>query len=148
MKKTVLWFLCTILSVVFFSCKERCCCEDYDLGIHIFIFDKDSCDLLNPNNPKGYKESEIALYQDPDLKEKLFNVDVLPLDKDSIYCIHLMAPMDYKENDKLCATSYLKLNDTTIDTIYTEITETECSHTVSKIIYNGKDVDRSFTVVK
>ena len=46
------------------------------------------------------------------------------------------------------ATSYLKLNASTVDTIYTEVTLGENRSFVSKILYNGNDITKTMVVVK
>lgn len=127
----------------------------------VFI-DKDSTDLLNPDNPNGYKFSEMGLYKDPELKERRteywhFGSEMTCISHTNFelklfYYILFDAPIDYKEkkNGKTfgCATSYLKLNETTIDTVYTEIVVSEGSQRLSKVVYNGEDITRTGLVIK
>ena len=127
----------------------------------VFI-DKDSTDLLNPDNPNGYKFSEMGLYKDPELKERHttgwhFDSEMTCISHTNFelklfYYILFEPPIDYKEkkNGKTvgCATSYLKLNEATIDTVYTEVILTECSRTLGKVVYNGEDITRTGLVIK
>ena len=127
----------------------------------VFI-DKDSTDLLNPDNPNGYKFSEMGLYKDPELKERRTEywrydsemgcISHTNFELKLFYYIRFEVPIDYKEkrDGKTigCATSYLKLNEATIDTVYTEVILTECSRTLGKVVYNGEDITRTGLVIK
>jgi hypothetical protein len=128
----------------------------------VFI-DKDSTDLLNPDNPNGYKFSEMGLYKDPELKERRTNnawqlgsemtcISHTNFELKLYYYILFRAQIDYKEKKNGetfgCATSYLKLNETTIDTVYTEIVVSEGSQRLSKVVYNGEDITRTGLVIK
>jgi len=130
--------------------KENNSNESFDVIVDIRILDKDSCDLLNPNNMNSYKG--IALYKDSGLKERRFDSDLVPYQSenygDTLYYLSFAAPMDTLNNGKYCATSYLKLNETTVDTIYTEITDEVNWHHLTKVVYNGKKVGRLITVIK
>ena len=127
----------------------------------VFI-DKDSTDLLNPDNPNGYKFSEMGLYKDPELKERRTEywrydsemgcISHTNFELKLYYYILFRAQIDYKEKKNGetfgCATSYLKLNETTIDTVYTEIVVSEGSQRLSKVVYNGEDITRTGLVIK
>ena len=142
------------------------CTEDNDgekeainKGVCIVLLDKDSTDLLDPDNPNGYKFSEMGLYEDLDLKQKrlagwqlvaemnCFNNSDIKL----YYGIAFHAPMDYKikrDGETIWyATSYLKLNQTTVDTVYTEVTETAHSLKLRNVLYNGVDITTNYFVV-
>lgn len=128
----------------------------------LVFLDKDSTDLLNPDNPNGYKFSEMGLYKDLDLKERckagwrlgseMSCFSHTNLELKLYYYVLFDAPRNYMEkrdgNAVWCATSYLKLNETTIDTVYTEVTETKYSERLSKVLYNGEDITRTGLVIK
>ena len=128
--------------------------EAIDTHVCLVFLDKDSTDLLNPDNPNGYKFSEMGLYKDLNLMEKRTNGWLFGSEEGCLshtnfelkvyYYILFDAPKDYMEKrdgkNLWCATSYLKLNETTIDTVYTEVIVTECSHRMHKVFYNGEDV--------
>jgi len=136
--------------------------EDFNTQVSLVFLDKDSTDLLNPDNPNGYKISEIGLYKDLELKEKRTNgwrfgsemscFSHTNLEPKLYYFILFVAPMDYiekRDGDIIwCATSYLKLNETTVDTVYTEVLETAHSQKLMKVLYNGGDVTRLGLVIK
>lgn len=138
---------------------ERECIETQ---VCLVILDKDSTDMLNPDNPNGYKFSKMGLYKDLELKDRLTNgwylgseeccISNTNFEKKLYYYIRFIAPMDSmeKRDGKVvwCATSYLKLNETTIDTVYTEVVETEYSQILKKVLYNGKDISRTRLVIK
>ncbi|MBR5958732.1 MAG: hypothetical protein IKZ99_10245, partial [Salinivirgaceae bacterium] len=42
--------------------------ESIDTQVCLVFLDKDSTDLLNPDNPNGYKFSEMGLYKDLELR--------------------------------------------------------------------------------
>lgn len=146
------------------------------VDVNIRILDKDSCDLLNPVNKGCYNFSEIGLYKNSELTEKrhkktdvILNEDV-PQNKNrdddvqfllyesnnlpgrQTYSIHFFAPVDYstERNGETIwyATSYLKLDASTIDTIYTEIMESGNVMGINKIMYNGLDITKSGIVIK
>ena len=136
--------------------------ESIDTQVCLVFLDKDSTDLLNPDNPNGYKFSEMGLYKDLELRDKRTNgwhfdsgegcFSSTNLELKLYYYILFGAPKDYMEKREgktvWCATSYLKLNETTVDTIYTEVLETPHSETLIKVLYNGVDVTRLGLVVK
>ena len=146
--------------------------------IELNILDKDSCDLLNPANENGYKLSEIGLYKNPELTEKRPKLNdwvnkeieenkTREDDLQLVFCDNCKVFSDYQpiyylvfhappyDNEMVrdgkrirYATSYLKLNATMVDTIYTEITILENSAYLSKILYNGDDITNTMVVVK
>ena len=74
-------------------------------------------------------------------------------DYQPIYYLIFHAPpydneMERDGNKIRYATSYLKLNANTVDTIYTEITVNENHSFISKILYNGVDISRIRLVIK
>ena len=136
--------------------------EAIDTGVCFALLDKDSTDLLNPDNPNGYKFSEMGLYEDSELKRKRTNInwELIPGENrffnpeklKEIYVVFFNAPMDYKINRDgktiWCATSYLKLNQTTIDTVYTEVLETKNAQMIIKALYNGTDITKNNVIVR
>ncbi|MBO7143482.1 MAG: hypothetical protein J6W13_01460 [Salinivirgaceae bacterium] len=156
-------FLIVAIITTLMACKkndvERECIETQ---LCLIILDKDSTDMLNPDNPNGYKFCEMGLYKDLELKDRLTNgwylgseeccVSNIKFEKKIYYFIRFIAPMDSmeKRDGKVvwCATSYLKLNETTIDTVYTEVVETEYSQILKKVLYNGVDISRTRLVIK
>ena len=138
--KKILLISAIITTMLACESERGCMGEVFESRVCLVFIDKDSTDLLNPDNPNGYKFSEMGLYKDRELELKLF------------YYILFEPPIDYKEkkNGKTvgCATSYLKLNEATIDTVYTEVILTECSRTLGKVVYNGEDITRTGLVIK
>ena len=147
-------FLIAAVTTALMACENKNeCCGYYDTTVYISILDKDSCEMLNPGNPNGYKVTDIVLFKDSNLKEKQADVNFISFpniygEQDSMYYIFFNAPMDYRNGDKFCATSYLKLNDTTIDVVYTEVTESTDSQVLTKVLYNNEDITRTKTIVK
>lgn len=149
-----------------------------DATIELNILDKDGCDLLNPANENAYKLSEIGLYKNPELTERRpklndwVNEEIAENktredDIQLMFCESCKVFNDYQpiyylifhappyDSEMECdgeiiryATSYLKLNAFTVDTIYTEITVSEYHSFISKILYNGEDITKNMVVVK
>ena len=152
--KKILLIAAIITTILACESERGCMGEAFDTRICFVFIDKDSIDLLNPDNPNGYKFSEMGLYKDPELKERRTEywrydsemgcISHTNFELKLFYYIRFEVPIDYKEkrDGKTigCATSYLKLNETTIDTVYTEVIVTECSHRMHKVFYNGEDV--------
>ena len=104
----------------------------------------------------------MGLYKDLELKEKhtigwrlgseMSCFSHTNLELKLYYYIVFDAPKYYMEkrdgNIIWCATSYLKLNKTTVDTVYTEVLETPHSQKLMKVLYNGDDVTRLGLVIK
>lgn len=154
-----------ICTVAIAACnKETPADEPFD-GYHratkvdIIIMDKDSSDLLNPKINKF----DLALYKDAEMKIKrpeCLVLDTLPkfwnmIDTIARYYMYFYAPLDYSEEipdgeGKIWySTSYLSIDGITVDTIRTEVVEKDCSLTLRKVFYNGKDIDlRTGVVVK
>lgn len=147
MKNTL--FLIGICCLLFSCQKEN---EDIIRGyfptpiVTFSIMDKDGNDLLNPYNPNSYKHHGISLYKDSLTTQKrcecLFSYD----DNLERWNIEFWAFCDSKKirpefNDTLCcATNYLKLNDTTIDVVYSEYILSGCFKALCTILYNGEDI--------
>lgn len=157
-------FLIAAIATVLLACEKK---DDVEKeAIHtrvcLVILDNDSTDLLNPDNPKGYRFPEMGLYKDLELKEKRTNgwefdfgngcFSETALEQKLYYYILFSAPMDYMEmrngNIIWCATSYLKLNETIVDTVYTEVLETAHAQLLCKVLYNGEDVTKLGLVIK
>ena len=148
-----------------------------DITIELGILDKDSCDLLNPANENCYKLSEIGLYKNPELTEKrsklndwvneeieenkkrdddvqlMFCESCKVFDYQPVYYLIFHAPpydneMERDGNKIRYATSYLKLNASTVDTIYTEVTLGENHAFLSKLLYNSEDITKTMIVMK
>ena len=160
--KNILLFVA--IAMVLLACEKKADDERESINTRVCLvfLDKDSTDLLNPDNPNGYKFSEMGLYKDLELKKKhtdgwCFNsgegcFSDTNLQQKLYYYILFSAPMDYMEkrdgNIFWCATSYLKLNETTVDTVYTEVLDTPHSQKLIKVLYNGEDVTRLGLVIK
>lgn len=113
------------------------------------ILDKDGNDLLNPYNPNSYKHNDIALYKDSLCTIKRcenYDIRYYTLEDNTKWCIEFWAYCDSKKirpefNDTICcATNYLKLNDTTIDTVYSEYIISGRLKALCTILYNGDDI--------
>ena len=122
----------------------------------ISILDKDSCDLLNPSNENGYKESEIGFFGDSALTINYiasYEGHVLCTDENAT-CYSIVLPVIYNYHEEkngetiYCSKSYLKLNSVTIDTIYTECLKTKCGMNLAKVVYNGEDITETRIVVR
>lgn len=126
--------------------------------IMISIIDKQGNDLLDPNNPDGYKHDDIELYADSlTTIKRCENWEFIfrHYDNPDRWFMLVWSFVDLKKfrpefNDTLyCATSYLKLNDTTIDIIYSEYAI--CGHIKSLVtsLYNGEDLHaQNGTIIK
>jgi hypothetical protein len=172
MKRILLIALCaTIVAACSKEEEQSLGGEIVDVSIELCIIDKDSNDLLNPANANGYKLADIGLYKNRELTEKRpklsdwvyeeiaenknrdDDVQLLFCDNCKIkYYLRFFAPPydnEMKRDGKTIryATSYLKLNASTIDTIYTEITMGDHSF-LSKLEYNGEDITKTMVVKK
>ncbi len=127
--------------------------------VMISIIDKQGNDLLNPDNPNGYKHENIELYADSlTATKRCENLELtfVPHNNNPTrWFMHVRIFSDFKKvrpefNDTLyCSTSYLKLNDTTIDVIYSEYVV--CGHVKGLVtaLYNGQNLNEmGGTVVK
>jgi hypothetical protein len=144
--------LLSLLAFLMTACTKEEVKDPCKMGppyMDIKIFDKDSSNLLDPNNEKGYKTDEIGFYKDSSLTINCITKEeqILFSDENAVYYLILPVNIDYHIERKgetfYCSTSYLKLNNTTIDTIYTECSMTECGEVLSKVVYNGEDITLS-----
>ena len=118
--------------------------------VEFSIIDKQGNDLLNPYNSNGYSHYNIGLYVDSLTTIKRCentNIEYLTYDSNpSRWFISFRAYCDTKKirpefNDTLCcATNYLKLNDTTIDVVYSEYVISGYVKALCTILYNGEDI--------
>ena len=71
--KNVLLIAAIITTMLACESERGCMGEVFESRVCLVFIDKDSTDLLNPDNPNGYKFSEMGLYKDPELKERRTN---------------------------------------------------------------------------
>lgn len=151
--RKIIFFICFCF---FFSCQKGNN-EDREIVGHFpipyvkfSIMDKEGNDLLNPTNPNSYKHYNIALYTDSLTTKKRCenrNIEYHTYDNNpERWYICFMAYCDSKKirpefNDTLyCATNYLKLNDTTVDVVYSEYIINGYVKALYTILYNGEDI--------
>lgn len=129
--------------------------------VSVLVFDKDSCDMLNPNYNKDGKNFDMALYKDQEMRQKRTECFVLDTchnfwnmaDTTTYYYMFFYAPLDYskdipEESKKIWySTSYLSIDGATVDTIRTEVVESANSLILKKAFYNGKDLSETNGVV-
>jgi len=148
-----------VLAVVIASCsgsdEVKDPCHMGPLYMDIKITNAKGEDLLNQSNKCCYKESDICFYKDSELTINYLDTNgeqILRSDENQNYFITLPIPIDYRieKNGKTtyCSTSYLKLNDTIIDTICTECISTDCGKILTKLEYNGEDITSTMIVIK
>ena len=131
--------------------------------VSIMILDKDSCDMLNPNYSKCGMNFDMALYKDPEMKDKRPEYLLLDsisdyyinADTSTYYYIYFYAPRDYSKElikDSIVewySTSYLSVDGVSVDTIRTEVVEyINHSEILRSVFYNGKDITRLGLVIK
>lgn len=139
--------------------------------VYISIIDK-SEGALGENSAKE-KLSKLTLFADSNAKTELkypSNYDrrsyihysyyeINKNEKSVTYHLHINAPYFDKttpilhkevQNDTTIwySTMYLKLYDGTIDTIYSEVTETENYAKVTKVVYNGNESEKENAYVR
>ena len=129
----------------------------------IMVLDKDSCDMLNPNYDKDGKKFDMALYKDPEMKEKrpeyllLDSISDYYLNADTAtyYYIYFYAPHDYSKEiikDSIIewySVSYLSIDGISVDTIRTRSVEyVYHSQSLRDVFFNGEDVTRLGLVIK
>ena len=129
----------------------------------IMVLDKDSCDMLNPNYDKDGKKFDMALYKDPEMKEKrpeyllLDSISDYYLNADTAtyYYIYFYAPHDYSKEiikDSIIewySVSYLSIDGISVDTIRTRSVEyVYHSQSLRDVFFNGEDITKTMMVVK
>ena len=152
------------ICLLFASCQKEEYCQTPIAGdtpipsVKVSIIDKQGNDLLNPNNPSSYNHDNIELYADSLTTIKRcenWELNFRQYENPPKWFILIRSFADFKKyrsefNDTLyCATSYLKLNDTTTDVIYSEYAI--YGHVINLVtaLYNGEDLQSmEGTVVK
>lgn len=131
--------LITLLILFTISCseeKEIDCCVNIDLGANISLKNASGDDLLDPENPNSFNETNIKTYYLIDGVEKRVGADdVLFLNEEGIYIFRTF--VNYKGNDQYPIT-YIDWNETNRDTIKSEIYRTDNQIRVTKIWLNGE----------
>jgi len=126
-----------------------------DVGYQLFLKNSNGDNLLDPLNNISFKHSEIKLYEDAKLNIEI--QDSLVYKSPDGYFLHLFGggEKEMSKNDENIkyGTSYLKLNSTTIDTIYSESIYKNEGLVLNKVIYNSILVynfgdDRAIIIIK
>jgi hypothetical protein len=129
----------------------------YNVDIDYQVFLKNSLgqNLLNPDVEGSYKHSEIMLYEDSLLSNKIN--DSILFNSDGNFFLRLFGggseELIYNTERIKYGTRYLKLNSSTIDTIYSETIYIGQSLLLNKVMYNSVVIFnlgdyRALTVIK
>lgn len=129
------------------------CCTIISLHANISLKNTDGEDLLNPENPNGYKERDIKTYHLINgVQKRAGQYDQFYADNEGIFRYSVI--VNYEGNDEYPIT-YIDWNETDRDTIKSEIYQTSNQIRVIKIWYNGvlmwdaEDLGpEQFTIVK
>ena len=149
--KPILFVLIVLLAM---SCnKDYDCCTIYSLDANISLKNAAGDDLLDPNNPNSFKESNIKTYHLINGEEIRAGLDdIIYKDSDSIY--RYLTFVNYEGNDEFPIT-YIDWSETDRDTIKSEIYRSGNVTRAIKFWFNNelmwdgeKDGASEFTIVK
>lgn len=128
-----------------------------DVGFQIFLYNQQGQNLLDPNINESYDHSEINLYYDSSLSDKTNDPFIYQSSIDDAFFLDLFGggAKEKKIGDDRIkyGTKYLQLNDSTVDTIYSESIYKGESLLLNKVVYNSEEVfnigdSRAITITK
>lgn len=151
--KQILFVLFIVIAVSCNKDDDDCGCTIISLDTNISLKNAAGEDLLDPNNPNSYKESQIKTYYLIDGEEKIADTEEFIFeDIDGIYRLRVF--VNSKGNDEFPIT-YIDWNETDRDTIKSEIYKTDNNTTAINIWYNdelkwgAENLSaREFTIIK